>query len=83
MIQFDPAARVFSTPAKMAPSIHNFAYFYTGKYQQRFGSPSMEEKLVYALLSSLTLLGAYFFTIWLISFVRFLLSVYVLPGKPV
>ena len=60
----------------MAPSIQNLGWFYNnGNVQQ----PAIQS----LFLTGLTLLGAYIFTIWLISYIRFLLSLYVLPGKPV
>ena len=60
----------------MAPSIQNLGWFYKNEGVQQ---PAMQS----LFLTGLTLLGAYIFTIWLISYIRFLLSLYVLPGKQV
>lgn len=60
----------------MAPSIQNLGWFYKNEGVQQ---PAMQS----LFLTGLTLLGAYIFTIWFISYIRFLLSLYVLPGTQV
>ena len=68
----------------MATSLDRLGWFYGGKAEQQFGfSPSQHGKALHIFLSGLTLLGAYFFAIWLYSFSRLLFSIYLLPGKSV
>lgn len=68
----------------MSSKLYNLAWFYRGKMDQSTVlSESLDHKIIYFLLVTSTVAG--FLTIFtkFIQFVRLMLSLFVLPGKPV
>ena len=68
----------------MSMSLDNLGWFYRGVVSQQ--SPSGSEpidRFIYLSLSFLTFLGSFVLAKWLVSFARFILSVFVVPGKNV
>jgi len=67
---------------KMAQSWENIVWFYSGKLSKQTPE-SLDHKIFYGLLSLFTLTGFLYLLYLLVQFTRLLLSLFVLPGKPV
>lgn len=68
----------------MSFKLDNLGWFYRGKTEQAAAIPeSLDHKIVYYILVSFTVAG--FLTIFarLVQFARLLLSLFILPGRPV
>ncbi|KAL9124489.1 MAG: hypothetical protein Q9217_006185 [Psora testacea] len=64
----------------MAQSLDNLGWFYRGKMEQQQWVAS-DNKFMNTFLAGLTLLGGYFFIMFLYSLIRLNLSLFILPGK--
>ncbi len=68
----------------MAPSPDNLGWFNRGKMEQVMGVPeSLDYKIVYALLVACTVTGFFAIALYIVQFIRLMLSLFVLPGKSV
>lgn len=68
----------------MAPSLDNLGWFYRGKVQQATGvGESLDQTIIYLCLVTFTVAGFFAIGLYVFQFIRLLLSLFVLPGKPV
>lgn len=68
----------------MSSSLDNLGWFYRGKVEQATGiKETLDHKIVYALLVTFTVTGFLAIASYIVQFIRLLLSLFVLPGKPV
>lgn len=62
----------------------NMGWYWRGRTEQEFETPeSLAHKIIYSMLVTFTLTGFLLFLAWSVRLVRLLLSLFVLPGKPV
>ena len=68
----------------MSSRIDKLAWFYRGKMDQSSALPeSLHHKIVYYLLVTFTVVGFLTISSRLIQFTRLMLSLFIIPGKPV
>lgn len=68
----------------MSPALDNLGWFYRGKMEQATGVPeSLDHKIVYTMLVTFTVTGFVAMAFYAMQFIRLMLSLFVLPGKPV
>ena len=68
----------------MSLKLDNLAWFYRGKVDQPAAlAESLDHKIVYYALVTFTVTGFLTILVRLVQFVRLMLSLFVIPGKPV